>query len=187
MDSSEVMLIWGTEIKMEEKKKRWIVFALWLLFILMVAGISYISFQNGEETKEIGKGTIAQLTKMKNHQGAVTQEQLDKVTYFIRQWGRAIAFLMIGIVGTVTIHVTFIKCSWAIRSGIAIFILAVIAYLTEKLKIYIPTRHYSFEEMMISMAAVGVGFVSVSVIIFLGRLLKGTTRPKAASHYSRQQ
>lgn len=171
------------EYGMVKKKRQMLVFALWFIFLFMVAGITYLSLQSGEQTKTLGSRMIMEFAKAGHGQEEVTQTLLDSVTYIIRQSGRAIAFLLIGIVGTVTMYMTCLRCNWLIRTGLTVLMLASIAYFTEKLKIYIPSRHYSFEEMMISMAAVAVGFAVVSAIIFLGKKLKGISRPKAADSY----
>ncbi len=165
---------------MEKRKRQILLFSLWFVFLSMVAGITFLSLQNGEETKMLGNRMIMEFAKAGHGQEEVTQTLLDSVTYVIRQGGRALAFLMIGIVGTVTMYVTCQKCNWLIRAGLTVLMLASIAYLTEKLKIYIPSRHYSFEEMMISMMATAVGFACVSVIIFLGKILKTASQAKAA-------
>ena len=155
------------------KKKRWpLLLMFWLMFIVLVAGVAYLSFQNGEDAKEFGKAMITKLAEAQHPQQAVTDQEMDAFTYMIRQNGRAIAFLLIGIVGTITIHISFSKCNWFIKTCITVFVLVAIAYLTEWLKIYIPTRHYSYEEMMISMGAVVTGFLAVSIATLVIRILK---------------
>lgn len=167
---------------MKKKKKRPVVLFLWFIFIVMVAAICYLSFQNGEAAKALGSQVISQLADAQDTEGAAAEEALANLTYLIRQSGRAIAFLMIGIVGTTAIYVTCAKWNWFLKSGIAVVILMTIACLTEKLKIFIPSRHYSYEEMMISIMAAGAGFLAVSLITLLGKLLKGLTRYKATEH-----
>lgn len=165
------------------EKKRWpLVLALWIIFIALVAAVAYLSFQNGESAKALGKGMITQLAQTQHSGGTVTQEDLDSLTYVIRQSGRVIAFLAIGIVGTITIHVSFRKSNWLIRTGITAVILVGIAYLTEKLKVLIPSRHYSYEEMLISISAVIVGFAIVSILTLVFKAIKGFFKLVTASH-----
>lgn len=160
-----------------KKRKKWpLVLALWMIFIVLVMGVAYLSFQNGESAKALGKGVITQLAQAQYSEETLMQEDLDHFTYLIRQSGRVLAFLMIGIVGTITIHVTFIKSNWLVRTGVTMMILVAIAYLTEKLKIFIPSRHYSHEEMLISIYAVIVGFVFVSAVTFVFKAMKGLFR-----------
>ncbi|MDE5909034.1 MAG: hypothetical protein K2H52_09910 [Lachnospiraceae bacterium] len=170
-------------MKNKKKKRQGLAaLVLWIVFILMIAGITFISFQNGEATKELGSQIMDKLTRFQAVPEVSTGEEMAAATYGMRQSGRALVFLLIGIVGTITIHVSCYRCNWLIRTGITVFILAAIAYFTEKLKIYIPTRHYSYEEMMISMAAAGVGCLAVSLIMLLGRILKSLSHPKATGH-----
>lgn len=165
-----------------KKRKRWpAVILLWLIFISMTGGIFYLSLQSGEQTRELGKSVLEQFSGGQDG-NAVSQQELDTLTYLFRQSGRVLAFLMIGIVGTITIHLTCVGCNWLIRTGITLLILTTIACFTEKLKVYIPSRHYSYEEMMLSVAAVAAGFLAVTFITLLGRAMKGITRLITTSH-----
>lgn len=165
------------------KKKKWpVVLALWTIFIFLVACVGYLSFQNGEDAKKLGMQVIVQIAESQHSGEAVTQEELDALTYEIRQKGRIIAFVLIGIVGTITIHVSCRKDNWLIQTAITAVVLVGIAYLTEKLKIYIPSRHYSYEEMLVSISAVIVGFSVVSIISLAFRIVKRFYRLMSASH-----
>ncbi len=165
-----------------EKKKRWpLIVVLWGMFLLTVACVAYLSFQSGEDAKAFGKEFIGELAKARYSQKVVTDSDMDAFTYLVRQNGRALAFFVIGILGTVTFHVTFYKCNWLLRTTITVTVLGAIAYLTEKLKLYIPTRHYSYEEMLISLRAVAAGFIMASAIILAAGALKGFFRRTSAS------
>ena len=63
-------------------------------------------------------------------------------------------------------------------------ILVAIAFLTERLKEYIPSRHYSYEEMMVSIVAVILGFALVSVITLILHTVKGVFRQRTATTHS---
>lgn len=168
-----------------KNKKRWpLILALWIVFGLLVAGVAYLSFQNGEDAKLFGKQVITKLAEAQYSSQEISENDMNAFTYMIRQNGRIIAFLLIGIVGTITIHVSCAKCNWFIRTCITVIILVAIAYLTEKLKIYIPTRHYSYEEMLVSMAAAAAGFILVSAVTLTVKVVKGFFRLMAASHVS---
>lgn len=171
----------GIEWENMKKRTRWpVVVLLWLIFILMIGGIVYVSFQNAEESKELGKQLIRQISKVEHID--TTEESIDAFNYLFRQGGRIVAFLMIGIVGTITIHVTFAGCNWLFKTTITLMILTAIACFTEKMKMYIPTRHYSYEEMMLSVMAAAAGFLAVSVLTLLGKALKGISHLLTASH-----
>lgn len=171
--------------KSEKKRRRWpFILFLWLVFISLVAAVAYLSFQNGEDAKLIGKQFVDRLTETHYLQRGETEEEMLTLTYLVRQFGRFFAFLLIGVVGTFTIHVSFSKCNWLLKTIIALTIITAIAYLTEKLKIYIPTRHYSYEEMLISIAATTLGFCFVSVLTLAVRAVKGFFHLVTASHVS---
>ena len=166
-----------------KNKKRWpFILALWIVFGLLVAGVAYLSFQNGEDAKLLGKQVITKLAEVQYSSQEISENDMNAFTYMIRQNGRIIAFLLIGIVGTITIHVSCAKCNWLIRTCITAVILVAIAYLTEKLKIYIPTRHYSYEEMLVSMASAAAGFILVSAVTLTVKAVKGFFRLMAACH-----
>ncbi|MDE7006745.1 MAG: hypothetical protein K2P07_01090, partial [Lachnospiraceae bacterium] len=82
----------------------------------------------------------------------------------------------------VAVHVSCTKWNWGIKTFVTAFVLLAIAFFTEKVKVYIPSRHYSYEEMMISMVAVVIGFLAVSVITLTVSALKSFFRFMAASH-----
>ena len=155
---------------------------LWIFFAVTAAGIAYLSFQNGEEAKKLGEQFILYLAQNINHKQDVSTAELSALTYDIRQGGRALAFLILGIVGTAAVHLSCPKWNWAVKTIFTSGLLLTIAFLTEKLKVYIPSRHYSYEEMMISVTAVIVGFLAVSLITLTVSALKGFFRLMAASH-----
>lgn len=157
---------------MVKKNRKPIIMVLWVIFILMVAVIAFLSFQNGEDAKQFGDRLILYVAGIFSDE-TMTKKEIESVIYQVRQCGRAVAFLLIGMVGTLTIHVSCPKCNWGIKTGITAFILLTIAFLTERLKIYIPSRHYSYEEMLISILAVTAGFFAVSVITLTATALKG--------------
>ncbi len=168
-----------------KKSKRWLlVLMLWAMFISLVAGVAYLSFQNGEDAKVIGTKLVNKLTETNYLKQGESEEEMLTLTYLVRQFGRFFAFLLIGIMGTLTIHVSFPRCSWLFKTVIALTIITAIAYLTEKLKIYIPSRHYSYEEMLISIEAAAIGFLFVSVITLAVRAVKGVFHLLTASHAS---
>lgn len=94
--------------KGRKKNNRWpLILFLWVVFISLVAGVAYLSFQNGEDAKLIGEQLVNKLTETSYLQKGDTEEEMLTLTFFVRQFGRFFAFLLIGIVGTLTIHVSF--------------------------------------------------------------------------------
>lgn len=161
---------------MKTKKRKLSVCFLWLIFIIMVAGIVFFSFQNGEDAKEGADKMVKSLAAYLYPERNLSPVQMITFTYQLRQGARAIGFLLIGIVGTVVIHMSCPKCNWLIKTGITAMILFAIAYFTEKFKVYIPKRHYSYDEMLISIVSVAIGFAVVSVITLAFKAFKGFFR-----------
>lgn len=166
---------------MQEKKKHPVIVAmLWICFLAAISLVAYLSFQNGEDAKEVGKSAI-QFIAQKNSSGeGASQQDIDALTYIIRQGGRTGAFFVIGVLGTLAVYVSFKKCNWFLKAGITAAVLIGFAYLTEKLKIFIPGRHYSYDEMMLSIIAVAAGFMLVTVISLIIYAMKRVSRLLAA-------
>ncbi|MCI9664675.1 MAG: VanZ family protein [Lachnospiraceae bacterium] len=157
---------------------------LWVCFLTAVAVVTYLSFQDGEESKSLGMHLIQYVADQKYPEQNASQVQMDSLIYQIRQFGRKGMFFVIGILGTMAIHFSFKKCNWVIKTGITAVILVAIAFLTERMKEFIPSRHYSYEEMMVSIVAVILGFALVSVITLILHTLRGVFRQRAATTHS---
>ena len=169
--------MWGMvqgDFRVMNKRKRsriiWTVL-FWMIFLVSVATIVYLSFQNGTSSAELGSDVIEKLAAEYYEKDTVSTTELYKFTYYFRQMGRTIAFFIIGILGTATIHLSSERLPWIVKSVLSAGILLVIAWITEKCKIYLPTRHYSQDEMMISMAASMLGFSIVSLITLIYNLI----------------
>lgn len=146
---------------------------LWICFVLAVGIVAYLSFQNGEDAKALGKRYIQYFAENVYQKEQVSDTELLGITYAVRQSGRMIAFFLIGVLGTITIHLSFPKWNRILRTGFAVALLTAIACLTERLKVYIPSRHYSYEEMVYSILAAGAGFLLVTVFTLLFHIMKG--------------
>lgn len=161
---------------MEKKKSRFLPAVLWLLFLGATAVIVYLSFQNGEDSRELCMGVIEQVAQRYYEKENVSSTELNQIAYWIRQMGRMLAFLLIGMLGTATIHASCTRINWFGKTVIAAGALLLIAFFTEKLKMYIPTRHYSHDEMVMSIMAAMTGFLIVTVITITVRAVKGVVR-----------
>lgn len=155
---------------------------MWGCFLAAVAVVVYLSFQDGEKAKAMGEQFISYLARRRYPGREATTQEILTLTYEFRQIGRVCAFFIIGILGTAAIHISCGKRNWFVKTGITAGMLVAIAYFTEKLKIYIPTRHYSYEEMMLSIVSVIMGFMLVSVVTLTFQALKGFFRLVAAVH-----
>ncbi len=148
----------------------WVIL-LWMVFLSSIAAIGYLSFQNGTSSAELGSGVIKKLAIRYYEKDSISSTELYRFTYYFRQIGRTIAFFIIGILGTATIHLSSGRLPWIMKSLLAAGVLLGLAWITEKCKIYLPTRHYSQDEMMISIAAAMLGFSIVSLITLIHNLV----------------
>ena len=149
---------------------------LWLLFLLCTGVILYLSFQNGEDAKEVGKSFLTEAAQRYYHTNDLSEEVMTAFTYKVRQGGRLLIFFVLGVLGTGAVHLTFRRIGWFFRMLISVLMLLGIAVFTERFKIYLPTRHFSSAEMMLSIYGAMLGFVFVSVITLVFSLLSALFR-----------
>ena len=140
---------------------------LWMIFLTSVAVIAYLSFQNGGNSAELGSEMIEKLAVWYYKTDNISSTDLYRFTYYVRQLGRAVLFFAIGILGTTAVHISSSRIPWLIKTVVAVVALVLIAWVTEKWKVYFPTRHYSETEMMISIWAALLGFSIVSLITLI--------------------
>ncbi len=155
-------------------RKKWgpAVPVLWFIFIMTVAVIAFLSFENGEQSKQWSERIILRMIGKLKPEHNVTDGELLAITYMARQGARVIAFLIIGMLGTITIHASIRSAGWFIKTFISGGMVLFIAYATEALKEYIPSRHYSHKEMLISMLAVVAGFMFISLVSLLKHVIR---------------
>ena len=121
---------------MKRRKRGRIIWAglFWMVFLASVAVIAYLSFQNGTSSAELGSDVIEKLATEYYEKDTVSTTELYKFTYYFRQIGRTIAFFLIGILGTATIHLSSERLPWIVKSVLAAGILLLIAWITETLQ-----------------------------------------------------
>lgn len=147
-------------------------FFLWSGFLFLTAVIVFLSLQDGDKAKMMTKVLMewaSQYVKEDLLTGIADKQQAE---YLLRQAGRAGVFFLLGILGTGAVHLTFRRLNALVRTILIIGVLTAIACLTEKVKLYLPSRHFSETEMLVSMAFVILGFGVTTVGIFLVWLVK---------------
>lgn len=168
-----------------KSKCAWIwVILFWLAFLSVVAIVFYTSFQSGEDAAKLGKGLITKLAVSYFNKDTISSAELSRFTCHLRQLLRTAAFICVGVLGTAAIHVSFRRIPWIIKTLLAGSIVLVLAWITEKGKIYLPTRHYSYNQMMISIVSALLGFLLVSAITLIRELiyyLNRKTKPCVSS------
>ena len=153
-----------------------LLFLLWGAFLILTVAIVFLSLQDGVKAKEMMKVFMEYAAQYVDRELIAGLGNAQQAEYLIRQAGRAGAFFLLGVLGTAAVHITFQKCNWFFKTVLATGGLLAIAYLTEKVKEYLPTRHFSEKEMLISIASVIAGFLTVSFITFFWWIIKGIMR-----------
>lgn len=155
---------------------------LWVAFIGCLVVILILSFQDGGDAKELGKGTIYSFAQHYYGVEDVPEDVLIIFTYKFRQIGRILIFCLLAILGTCTIHLTFHNWLWVVRATISGSILMFIAVFTEEYKNFLPTRHFSKEEMLYSIGGVLIGFIYISTITGVYAYTKWSLTTKKKKH-----
>lgn len=147
---------------------------LWTMFTGVLLLILYLSFQDGESAKMLDEKVIIRIAALYYDRDDFTLLEMADIIYRFRQYGRILIFGLLGLLGTTTVHVTFHRLPWIFRSVMAVAGLVAIAVFTERYKMYLPTRHFSAEEMMYSIYGVGAGFFIITVITLVFSIVKRT-------------
>ena len=113
---------------------------LWFIFIMTVAVIAFLSFENGEQSKLWTERIILRVIGKLKPEHNVTNAELLAITYVARQGTRVIAFLFIGMLGTITVHASMRSAGWFVKTFISGGMVLFIAYATEAFKEYIPSK-----------------------------------------------
>ncbi len=162
---------------MKRKKHRGGRALIWLILFVLVGGICYLSFQNGEVSKQMGNRLYEFL---KARMGGYLHTDMDEkaLTYIMRQFGRGLLFFTLGIVTTAAVNLSFPRINWFFKSVFIIIFLGVIACFTERMKVFIASRHYAPVEMAISFIAAMSGFVLMAILLAFFRMLLGSPKRK---------
>lgn len=142
-------------------------FILWTATIIVLCAILFLSFQDGEAAKNVDNVLIKRFAEWYYNRNDFNVFEIIDINYRFRQYGRIIIFMILGFLGTATIHSSFYKTPWLLRTFVAGILLISVAIFTEKYKIYLPTRHFSKIEMMYSIYGAFLSFVFVSFITFV--------------------
>lgn len=145
---------------------------LWIMLIGLLIVIFVLSFMDGDSAKNIDNMLIRRLAVWYYNRDDFNIFEIADINYRFRQYGRIALFLALGVIGTLTIHCTFYWWPWVFRGIISGGMLMAVAVLTEKYKEFLPTRHFSKEEMMMSITGAAVGFIGVSVMTLVFSIIK---------------
>lgn len=161
---------------MKNKGRVLLVFLFWLAFLCGTVMIVYVSFQNGEESAQLGKRVMEKIAVEYYGKQELSYSEMSSFIYKVRQLLRIVAFMGLGILGAAAVHFSFQRLSWFTRTTISGCMLVLLSWGTEKGKIYFPTRHYSSYQMMLSIFAAMIGVLLVSVLTLIGSLVRGLHR-----------
>lgn len=129
---------------------------LWLAFALLLGITCILSFQSGSATKGFDRPIAEQLSGTGR---GMSQELIRSILFVIRQTGRAVLFGLLGLTGGGAVLLSFRRFSIRRRMVWMGIVLLAVSYLTEKLKIFIEGRHYSFWEFVESLLCAMAGLL----------------------------
>ena len=137
----------------------------WMLFFFVLTVICVLSFQSGNATKALEKPFVESVTGTVEQQ--LSREMVLTITFYIRQAGRAVLFLILGFCGGCGLSLSFRRWNGRGRSVSACLMLFGISYFTEKMKIFIDGRHYAFAECLESFIFAALGYFCAVLFLFL--------------------
>lgn len=143
---------------------RWLPSTMWAIFTIILLVTLTLSFQTGTATKALEKPLVSQVTNTMTT--LPSEEAILTITYYIRQIGRALLFFLLGLTGSWSIHLTFRKTAARNRFLGTVLMLFIISYFTEKMKIFIPGRHYSFPECLESFLFGILGCICITFLLY---------------------
>ncbi len=146
-------------------------FLLWLAFALLLGITCVLSFQSGSVTKGLDRPIVEQLNGAGN---GMSQERIQAVLFVIRQTGRAVLFALLGLTGGGAALLSLEGFSVRGRLMWMGTALLAVSYLTEKLKIFIEGRHYSFWEFVESLLCAMAGLLCAWLVYWLAERKRRT-------------
>lgn len=155
-----------------DKFMKFLTVLLWSCTFLVLFAILYLSFQDGEAAKMLDNKYIIRFASIYYGRDDFNILEMADIIYRFRQYGRILIFGLLALLGTSTMHVTFYRWPWIVRSVLAVIGLLAVAVFTEKFKMYLPTRHFSQDEMMYSIYGVTAGFIIITVITFIFSIIR---------------
>lgn len=148
------------------KTERRIAVGAWAAFFLLFFVICVLSFQSWSATKALEKPFVNGVTGVMEERPS--EEMLLTIAFYIRQTGRAVLFLALGMSGGLAASLSFrrIRRLWLGVGSCAV--LFGISYFTEVMKIFIENRHYSFlqslESFLFAMLGCLAGFAVPAIV-----------------------
>lgn len=146
----------------------------WTMFALILAVICVLSFQSGNATKAFEKPFVESVAGSAGRQ--LSGETVLAITYYIRQVGRGVLFLVLGFSGTCGVLICFDRGNRPALGIMVCMLLFAISYFTEKMKIFIEGRHYTFAECMEGFAFAVLGYILAAIILAIWRRRTGADR-----------
>lgn len=152
------------QLQVPSHAPKWLPPVMWVVFTIILLVILTLSFQTGTATKALEKPLVSQVTNTMTT--LPSDEAILTITYYIRQIGRALLFFLLGLTGSWSIHLTFRKTAARNRFLGTALMLLIISYFTEKMKIFIPERHYSFPECLESFLFGILGCICITLLLY---------------------
>ena len=150
--------------------------AAWTMFFLIFAVICVLSFQSGDATKALEKPLVEGVTGTADRQ--LSREAILTITFYIRQAGRAVLFYALGFCGACGTLLCFGRRNQLALGAGAGTVLFGLSYFTEKMKIFIEGRHYSFVECLEGFVFALLGYLCVAVFLSIRRRKKALREPE---------
>lgn len=163
--------------KSKGKKRNWgICLLVWVTFGGLLLAVLYCSFQSLEDTQALSERLLTNLAARFSIVQEIDQmsgEEKAQLMYLFRQSGRILIFFALGLMGFIVSRITFPRINLFIQLILSGAVMVGIAAFAEKGKDFIDDRHYSYQEMLLSIYAALAGCICMAVLWIFGRLIAG--------------
>ena len=156
-------------------KRKQIATIFWIMAIILVASIFFLSTQNGEQTAQISRAITEKIATILLENPS--KAELDSLHLTIRIFAHAILFFAMGVLLTISCYLSFKKKGrWGWVLLIVVCIILGYSYYDEWQKQFIDGRHFQKDEALLNAISGVIGLVCTSILIGTVKLARRIKR-----------
>lgn len=136
-----------------------------MLLIFWLGTIFLLSSQNGLETTSLSMSIARKLAGFLWENA--TRSQIARLHLLLRKLAHVFLYAVLGLMAAMFWDLVLDRVPAFVRAGTAILCCAGIGFLDERLKIFVPGRHYDVTEFYLNAAAAAVIIVLYFILVWL--------------------
>ena len=156
-------------------KRKHIATIFWIMAIILLASIFFLSSQNGEQTEKISRAITEKISAILLENPS--KAEIDSLHLTIRLFAHAILFFAMGVLLTLSCYLSFKKKGrWLWVLLIVGCIILGYSYYDEWQKQFIDGRHFQKDEALLNAISGVIGLVCTSILIGTAKLASSIKR-----------